>query len=528
MPWLGWFIFACFFLLFLALRTNDFAGVDGTLRCLGVFFRGERFNDNNHMLYPFWVSAWAKLNSLIGITARDAIQYLRIAQSLNAFAASASVGLLYYLIESVAGFQAATLGSLLFGFSRAVTLQATSSDEPVVGLFFAALALAVLAYGIRHAITVAIFLAGFLMTVALASYEATGTVVGAAFLMCCFWPDGSAARAVGVMRRLAMTAAGSVFGIFLVYGWAYAGQGVPPARMPARFVALGGGPQVYAGVDLIPTKVANCPFGLIQWTFGALPDDYGGIRNLLHHSHRLFWVATALLGFALFAILFLLAAKAWRTLPNPFPRLRPILLVAVAAFAGFPLWYWGPNNPKMWLFPQFCIIFAVTAGWALGRLTGAPARVLTACLLVCLLAEVARSAPFLVRVHSEPSPHLAEAAAVAKVVAPDDWVVLDFDDVSTLWEAIWGEHTNTLLLPASDRATASQWLEKAKAASRAGRGRLVFVGLLGIGRAQWDVFLGARVGIPYEFLDEYRKGAKPLQAPEGPPIQVWQYMPDSP
>jgi len=527
-PWLGWLIAACFFLLFVALRTNDFAGVDGALRCLGVFFKGDRFHDNNHMLYPFWVGVWAKANSLLGIRAQDAIQYLRMTQCMNAFAASAVIGFLYYLIESVSNMKAAILGSLMFGFSSTVTLQATTSDEPVAGLFFATLSLAILAFGIKHSSAAAVFVAGFAMSAALASYEAMGTVVGAAILVCCFWPADSSARPFGVMRRLLIAGAGSAVGVLVVYGWAYASQGVPVAKMPAQFLALGGAPGIYTGPELIPTKVANTPFGLIQWLFAAVPDDYSGIRALLHHSHRLFWLATVLAAFAFIAILFFLTAQAWRSASESFPRRRVALLAGIALFIGAPLWYWGPNNPKMWLFPLFCVIFAVAAGWARGRLTQGRRRLLTACLFVCLLAEIARSAPFLVRTHVEPTPHLAEAAALSKIVMPEDWVVLDFDDVSTLWQTIWGEHANCLLFPASNVTSAGEWLERAKAASRAGHGRLLFVEILQKSRAEWDPFLGARVKIPFDFLSEYRKRAMPLQAPGGPPVHVWQYTPATP
>ncbi len=161
--WPGVVISAGFLVLFLALRSNDFAGVDGALRCLSVFFDGDRFHGNNHMLYPFWVGLWAQANQLLGIRAENGIEFMYMTESMNAFAAATSVGFLYYLIASVSSTSAAVLGSLMFGLCHAVTLQATSADEPVIGLFFALLGLVILAWGIRRSNPAAMLAAGFAM-----------------------------------------------------------------------------------------------------------------------------------------------------------------------------------------------------------------------------------------------------------------------------------------------------------------------------------------------------------------------------
>jgi len=528
-PLAAFLIAACFFLLFLALRTNNFTSMDGALRCLGVFFKGDRFHDNNHMLYPFWISMWARVNDLLGIHASDAFQFIRISQAMNAFAAASSVGFLYLLIEPLAGLRAAVLGSLAFGFSGALTVQATTSDEAPAGLFFALLALVILASGVRNSNPIAVFLAGFCMTLGLASYEAMGTVVGPAILLCCFWPVSPSGQSQPIVRRLVIAAAGGAVGVFIVYGWAYASQGVPLTSMPFRFLSLGGAPQVYAGADLIITKVLNAPFGLIEWLFAAVPPDYGGIRSLLHHSLRFIWVPVVFVAFSLIAVIFVLAVQGWRIMARPVTPLRLALALGAGLFVGFPLWYWSPLNPKLWLFPLACIVFVLSAGSARGLLAPRAHKLLTACLLVWVLAEIARNVPVMVRDHINATPHLEDAAEVAGMIGPDDWVVLDFDDVSTLWQSIWGYNAKSLLLPASTLTSASQWLDRAKASCRERRGRILFIGVLQQSRATWDAFLGSRVGIPFEFLDDYRKRATLLKRlnKSGSPVEVWQFTPAS-
>ena len=339
-PWLAILIAGFFWLFFLILRSNNYTIQDGTLRCLGVFFRGIQFHGNNHMLYPFWISVWARVNELLGIRASDAIQYMRVSEAMDAFAGGVSIGCLYQLITAIAGWRAALFGSLLFGFSGALGLQATTSAEAMPGLLFALVASVVLASGIWRSNAILLFLAGLVMAVALATYEAMGTVVGTGVLMCCFWPSlrPQPRGIVPVVRRLAFVGLGGSAGVCGIYSWAYASQGIPWKKMPSQFFALGGAPEVYAGLDLLKTKVPNVPMGLIRWSFRAVPEDYGSIRVLLHHPQRWLWLPIVVCAFSLIAVIFILTVQRWRVLARP---LRPFKLVAVlgAAFVvGFPLY----------------------------------------------------------------------------------------------------------------------------------------------------------------------------------------------
>ena len=166
-------------------------------------------------------------------------------------------------------------------------------------------------------------------------------------------------------------------------------------------------------------------------------------------------------------------------------------------------------------------------GWRRGLPSAGSYKVLTSCLLICVTAEIATNVPALVRDHVEPTPYLDEAREVAATLGPDDWVVADFDEISQLWMAFWGYNANVLLLPASTRTEAGQWLENAKASCRQGRGRIVFINVLHMTRSSWDNFMGARVRIPFELLAEYRERGQLLKRLNryGPTIEVWQFTP---
>ena len=94
--WSSWLVAVSFLFLFLALRTRAYLAVDGALRCLNVFFAGER-------LYPFWIGMWAKVNALLGLRASDAFQFIAMIQAMNAFLAAGCNACLYHLIRAIAG-----------------------------------------------------------------------------------------------------------------------------------------------------------------------------------------------------------------------------------------------------------------------------------------------------------------------------------------------------------------------------------------------------------------------------------------
>lgn len=180
-------------------------------------------------------------------------------------------------------------------------------------------------------------------------------------------------------------------------------------------------------------------------------------------------------------------------MPAVSPGTLALALGGVALMA-FPVIYWDALYDKLWLLPLACCCFAAGVALRADLLPRRSLRLLTALLLVSISVEVAVNVPRLIAAHTQPTPHLEEARAFAANVGPNDSVVLDFDEVSSLWLAIWGQKSNTLMLPSSNLSQASAWLSQAKTLCRVRNGRILFVGVLQHHRADWDAFLGPQNG----------------------------------
>jgi hypothetical protein len=493
-----------FAVLFLLLRTQQYTTVDGALRCLAVFHDPtNRVHTNNHMLYPFWIWLWTRGAALAGFAAPDWLAYVRLSQAMNAFCAAAAIGMLFSVLEAVAGLRYALLGSLQFGLSTAVVLHATNSAEPVTGLLFSLSALGVLVPALRAESKIGLFLVGILLTLALASYQAMALVAPLVAFACVCWP-GTRWRLAA--KRLALIGAGGVLSVISVYGLAYSSEGIPPRRMLARFFALDGGPEIYGG--LRATKFVNVPVGLIRNLFDGVPANYAGIRWLLKTPHTAFWITAVLVS------LILLAAFAWLIAAGIVRAARssgmskfavwPGILLSAIAIA-FPLVYWAPMYDKLWLLPLATMAIAAAFAYRFSAFRRTRQRMLTTGLAVLVIVEGAVNIPRAVNDHVHETAHISEARDLAAIVTSRDSVVLDFDDVSTLWSAIWGYGKDSLLLPASTRSEAAEWLSKVETNETANAGALFFVAVLDEDQAAWDAFLGRATGILYVDFECYRR-----------------------
>jgi hypothetical protein len=144
-----------------------------------------------------------------------------------------------------------------------------------------------------------------------------------------------------------------------------------------------------------------------------------------------------------------------------------------------------------------------------------------------VIIQAAVNVPSMLRNHAAATPYLSEAEGLNQLMTPRDWIILDFDDVSSLWWAVWGYEAKSLLLPASTAENAKKWLDAARQDCERSDARMLFVGVLDHDRRTWDGFLGTRVGIPFEMLDEYRTHSTVLKSYSGRSgtIVVRQYRP---
>lgn len=523
-------MFCLFLALFMFLRSNDYTAVDGALRCLGVFHdRNLLFHGNNHLLYPLWVSLWARSNEALGIVAGNAFEFIRITQAMNAFLGAATIAMLYTLLESLTSYRMAVLCTLVFGLATAVLQHATNSAEPLPGVFCSVLGVKILIAGLRRNSRLGLVCAGFCFAVGLASYQAMAPIAGIGAFICVWWSVSSRKRGDTHRHALAgllWVGLGGLSGVVGIYGAAYSYQHIPIAEMPRQFLSLPGS-EVYGGPRA--SRILNVPFGLIRNLFGGLPSDYSGIRSLLQHSLRAVWIPIVILGMVPLALIVWLVAKAWWTMARGSSGALMVTGLGACALLGFPLVYWDPMYDKLWLLPLAAGASIVAISFRPGALPPWQQTLLPALLVGLLIIEIGINVPRMVRSHAAATPHLLEAEELNGLVGPRDWVVLDFDDVSSLWLAVWGQNAKVLLLPSSTPARARDWLSSAKQDCEQGDAKMLFVGVLDQDREAWDAFLGSRVGIPFGLLDEYRTHATVLKRyPVGKgTITVRQYKPTS-
>lgn len=179
LPWsAGWFsagltAFALFALLFALPGTREFPEVDGAIRCVQVYWTGRpSAGGNNHLLYFVNVFAWTRMLAWVGVKASNPFEFIGHAQSMNAYAAGAIVSIvavLSYLTTRSAG--AAVAAAAALAFSHAFMLHATSSAEPVVGLFWSLMSVAVPVTGLQTSLWFMLSASGFLLVLAMATYE---------------------------------------------------------------------------------------------------------------------------------------------------------------------------------------------------------------------------------------------------------------------------------------------------------------------------------------------------------------------
>ena len=520
--WLAPVAVGCaFWALYLVCRSNDFCAVDGAVRCIDVYRERVFLHGNNHMLYPFWVRAWAGGMGLLGLHAANALEFMRLAQAFGALIGGISIACFYVILRAASDDLAAFIGSALLGLSNAFLLHATNSAEVLPGFALCLLSLACLTVGLRSCRNGLLSLAGLVLAAALATYQAMGLVVPL-MVTACFACAHSDAGVVWRRRgtvSVALVALGGLVGVVAIYGAAYASQGIPFSAMPKAFLAVGGSPEVYGGFT--PQKSANVAFGAVV-NLVRMPFHYSGIRSsLLPAPTR---VLAFLAVFALLAGIVAAGFPGWRSLF--WMRGGGYLLGAVAVSGiclGFPLVYWDPLYDKLWLLPLAAGIWSVCITLRPGALAMPRRHVLLALLGVVLAGELSLNATAAVQAARVPTPGLEQARQLQAMVTARDRVVLGWDPVSILFANFFGSPDQFLVLPSTQRGEAERWLVSARRSTRGDGGRLLVVGQLDADETQWNAFLGSRLKIPYDILATERCRRKAVERWEflGGSLTVW-------
>ena len=501
----------------MALRSHVYTDVDGAVRCLEVFHRQELFfHANNHLLYPLDVFAWHRLLALFGVKATSPFEYLALTQIMNAVAAAGCAAVLYRLTLLASGSPGAALAAAaLWSFSRAFLRHATNSAEPMVGLLWSCLALLLLALPFRRRLSFwAAMAAGGLLALALATYQSTILVAPLAAVLCwARWGDsGEKPANWRGMARLLATAAGGLGGILVVYGLAYQAMGVFGIRAKiARFFVVTGS-EVFGGISL--RNLVLLPLGLADNLIRVLPEDFAGLRSLLHSHRGLSALAAAVVSLLLVGFTLAGALRLRRAWPELAPRDRFAFACGITGLATTLLGpiVWEPLYDKLWLQPLGCWSFLVVLG--VNRLPAAARRpVWIKAGVIALLALVALNLSWAIPAHRGETPYLAEAQKIAGIANERDLVIHDWDQISVLYGTVWGWSPRRHRLDFPSTALSlrdgvrGELDRQVEAAGKRG-GKVSFVGILDQPRAAWDVLLGGRAGVAYEVLAPYRSGAR--------------------
>jgi hypothetical protein len=520
--------------LFLLLRSRDFFTADGSLRGLAVYRDPEIFfHPNNHLLFPVNVLVWSKLMAFIGFRAVDPTAFLVSTAAMNCLAAAAILAIVSWVIAQITG--SANLGVLIplgLALTNAFMAQATNANEPMVGVLWSMVGVALAIAAIRGGIW-AVVLSGLCFSLAMACYRST-------VLM---WPAAAMVLAAGAVNedvdkrrlpiwkqtwiQLAVFALATAAGCAAIFGWAYARQHVSASQMALRFLQQEDS-RVYMNFSLL--NGVHAVLGLVRNCFPLLSDFVGFRAFLAGPKWRVVAVSLLVLAvtLALAACTYELAKR--RNQLSHFERIGAVAAATALSFTLIPVLIWSPHYGKLWIQPLICL--SVLVAIALNRLfrRGGWISHLAALAGVAFLVGAAFNLRGAVYERNYKPSEFDHAEQLAKLVGEHDLIVGDWSSMAVVYGSLRGTSDNSLFFideAVVHGSNAVQELADATDKTRARGGTLYFVSLLDIPEAEWNSFLGSRCGVPYRALAPYRAAAIPkatLHERRGA-ITVWQVDP---
>lgn len=525
-------IFAFSATLFALLRTHQYLAVDGATRCLLIYWRGNPIlGGSNHLLYFVNVYVWSKALALAGIKPKSALDFIRSVQWMNALAAAGSVSLLFVFCHRASKSMSAGLAAVFaYALSHAFLLHATSTAEPMVGLFWSFLSVWAVFSGLTTSSPLRLLAGGALLALAMATYESMVLIGPAEVVLILYWDErGIAHNRTFLLRFLT----GCTLGWIAVYVPAYAISGTTnPVAMLQRFLSMGGGEQTYGGFHL--SKLVNLPIGFSNSIVPTVPADYQGIRGLLrtHHFDRTTFSILAILvaagGWTAWTLRRL--ALVWDGLQR---RQRLILGCCALAlvFDLFALLFWDPLYEKLWLQPLAVVFLAWSIIFAASRrLFGARLMLVPEGLLLIVILVTGFTGA--VRAHRTPTPCLNAAHDLATIVRPADLLVTGWDPITLLYDAFWetgAARFGVTWTAVQHGPNTLRLLNNAIAGTRARHRQVYFLGVLDMSKTVWHPFLGERAHLPYSSLNQFRRCANPvakLECADGHKETLWRLPQD--
>ncbi len=483
---------------------------------------------NNHLLYFVNVFAWTKTLSLAGVNATNAFDFVRLTHWMNALAAAGTISMFWLLCcRATESMFAALAATCAYAFSNAFLLHATSTAEPMMGLFWSFASILMVVSGLSASSQLRLVVGGALLLLAMATYESMVLIGPAELVLIYNWDER---RSSHNRTLVLMFLTGCVFGGIVAYVPAYVLSGTTmPLAMWRRF--LDPGEQTFGGFGV--SKLLNLPVGFANGIVPSLPVGYQGIRSLLRiHSHDRWIVLTSTAVFLLVGWLVWTSRRLASVWANFERRQRLILGCCAVAlvFDALALIFLDPLYDKLWLQPLAVVFFAwsiVLAAWYrlhLGRMTFVPDAFLIAVIVISGFAGALRAS-------LSPTPWLGAARQLAGTLRSSDLLVSQWDPVSMLYASFWGNGAK--VFDVAGNATvygpkALPLLENQVSTIRDSGGRVFFLGIIDMPEAVWKPYLEDRCHLPYHSLDAMRRCSKPVEElsyNQGHEV-LWQLSPD--
>lgn len=504
-------IFGCFAVLYASLRSRDIFATDGAHRCLEVFHRQAIFfHENNHLLYPVNVLAWARLAAVFGLKANGPFEFYRITELMNCFAAAASLAIVFLLIQWAISSWRIALGAVVtLGLSRAFFSQATNANEAVVGLFWSLLAVLVLVLGLRARSLLLVFVSGLLFSLSMATYESMIFLAPAGLVLIWrTWMEEN--RESRISRRLI-----AMEGVFLlgclaawlgIHGWAdWLTGNTRPVDMARQLFQMQDA-RSYLGVG--PGKGLNLPVGLIRNIFPVLV-QFDGIRHVLTGPKIalfVFLLVSAIFG----AFLVFCGAHVWRHRKGLSEPARRGLWTGIVGllFTLVPLLIWDPQYEKLWLQPLALLAFLIAIALKIPVERGWKSILMFRTVPLLILIGALFNFPWVIAGHqADVSAYFRDARDVSEMVSGEDLVVGDWDKVAILYGDVWAPKDRIVDFVTQGiyyGGGATERLSESVAETQRRGGHVYFLGLLDQSETRWNAFIGPRCGVPMSDLDLYR------------------------
>jgi hypothetical protein len=433
---------------------------------------------------------------------------------MNALAAAGTISIFWLLCCGATGnLLIALAATCAYAFSNAFLLHATSTAEPMMGLFWSIASIATVASGLASHSRLKLVVGGALLVLAMATYESMVLIGPAELVLIYNWDERRTSdRRVAVLMFLAGCTSGGIVTYVPVY--ALSGTTTPIAMLH-RFLDISGGEQVYAGFGV--SKLVNLPIGFANSIVQIVPAEYQGIRALLRtHSHDRWILLTPI------AVLVLIGWLAWmsRRLANVWTQLerrKRLILTCCAvalAFDVFPLIFWEPLYDKLWLQPLAVVFFASSVVFAAcyrlypRQLIFLPDAFLIAVIVISGFAGALSAS-------RSPTPWLGAARQLSGTLRSSDLLVSQWDPVSLLYASFWGDGAKVFDVAGNATVNgpkALPLLEGQVSTIRNSGGRIFFLGIIDMPESVWKPYLEDRCGLPFHSLDAMRRCARPVEA----------------